>query len=1248
MTSQPTHRRNVLQRVSQAPRLIFGLLMIALLVFALVIGTTGMAVGATEPPAQEPANANLVSAAVEEPEAEPVAVVEETAEAAEVEPIPLESAPAAPAAPAQTPESQPTPEPSVATSTPADSGGNGAASDPVTIPDTEVQEDQERSTNEPPAAAMALAAPDVLAADTQTSGYYHSDSDSSNPTTWYSSGSAATAAEILGFTTNVETVQNSNGTTSYFLNASWQREVAGGQQSWVIEYTNAPARWGKSQGTIDVPQPNRAQGGTAIRIEPFGNNNFSTSAQITTYNGQSTYPTVSKWGTLPKQAGAATATNSSPQTVTLRLDITSQVGAAGCPPTFGSTAYIRSWTGNMNIQAWSSPVQFDAPSSCPKTRDIVVNKRVLAEPSSIGNSVSVATNIGTNYAFTVGANFKLYENAGGAVGAATNFTCTVASNGACTITVTDVDFGKANYGKRYWVIEEAPVPGSAAASTYANPALYVGSYNGPTAVRPLVGLTQVVSGSTDAIIMPMTANNASDGTQITGSEIVQTPQPTVPQAGSFGAVANSLNNPTITPKCEAEELSIAIILDESASITGPQWTTFRNALVDGSDSVLGILSTAGAKATILGFGTQANQWHLGAANAPVAIPSNFSSSTIIPTTRPGGSSNATNWDAALSAFGASANKYDMVLFVTDGAPNVVFSSGNQVSSYDVTLRSLEAPIYAANTIKNAGTKLVAVGVGAGASGTQVAANLRAVSGTQVGSDYFQGDWETLKTTLSNIVNGATCNVPVTVSKTEIHANGDEVTNAIGWNFDANVTGQGTRIGAERQITGPVGTTGWTVKFSEPSGQTAAIGIDEEEVEGWTLSDVVCTSGGQSLQIARTGDSILLAGITTATQAVHCVFTNTQAAPKAELTLIKNVINQFGGQSLVSDWTLSATGPTAGVTGVTGANAITAAEVAPGAYTLEESGGPDGYEASAWSCKSGQVDVTVTASGVVTLEDNDKVTCTITNSDRAGEVDWSKVDEEGNLLSGSEWILRGPAGPATVDVAITDCTSGDCAATEDKDNTPGKFRVPGLSWGSYELIESLAPVGYNQATTSVSFVIAPQIDGEQSLELSLDPVVNTQILGTVTWTKVDSADTATLLGQSQWKLTGPSGDSSADVTVEDCIATSAAECTGPDKHPGAGQFNVVDLAWGDYVLTETAAPPGYKLSSADYPFSIGVGTDQALEVVLTAIENSPVTPPTIPLTGGIGRDFYALFGFGILALSAGTYVAMQQRSRRREV
>ncbi|XBH22049.1 SpaA isopeptide-forming pilin-related protein [Jonesiaceae bacterium BS-20] len=75
--------------------------MTALFVFALVVGTTGMAVGASEAPAQEPVTTALVSAAVEEPEAEPVAVVEETAEAAEAEPIPLDLAPAAPAAPAK-------------------------------------------------------------------------------------------------------------------------------------------------------------------------------------------------------------------------------------------------------------------------------------------------------------------------------------------------------------------------------------------------------------------------------------------------------------------------------------------------------------------------------------------------------------------------------------------------------------------------------------------------------------------------------------------------------------------------------------------------------------------------------------------------------------------------------------------------------------------------------------------------------------------------------------------------------------------------------------------------------------------------------------------------------------------------------------------------------------------------------------------------------------------------------------------
>src|SRR5690606_10548293 len=97
------------------------------------------------------------------------------------------------------------------------------------------------------------------------------------------------------------------------------------------------------------------------------------------------------------------------------------------------------------------------------------------------------------------------------------------------------------------------------------------------------------------------------------------------------------------------------------------------------------------------------------------------------------------------------------------------------SGTEVTHRSLEAPMYAANAIKAAGTRLVTVGVGAGASGNMVAQNLRAVSGETAGSDYLQGDWDALKQILSDIVTAATCQVPVDVSKTQLNSNGTTTT-----------------------------------------------------------------------------------------------------------------------------------------------------------------------------------------------------------------------------------------------------------------------------------------------------------------------------------------------------------------------------------------------------------------------------------------------------------------------------------------
>ncbi len=78
------------------------------------------------------------------------------------------------------------------------------------------------------------------------------------------------------------------------------------------------------------------------------------------------------------------------------------------------------------------------------------------------------------------------------------------------------------------------------------------------------------------------------------------------------------------------------------------------------------------------------------------------------------------------------------------------------------------------------------------------------------------------------------------------------------------------------------------------------------------------------------------------ESATCTIVNDDIA--ASLTLVKQVVNDNGGTAAATDWTLSAAGPTAGVTGPTGDPAVTAAAVAAGTYDLSESG-PVGYAAS---------------------------------------------------------------------------------------------------------------------------------------------------------------------------------------------------------------------------------------------------------------------------------------------------------------
>ncbi|MCT1549684.1 SpaA isopeptide-forming pilin-related protein [Brevibacterium casei] len=100
------------------------------------------------------------------------------------------------------------------------------------------------------------------------------------------------------------------------------------------------------------------------------------------------------------------------------------------------------------------------------------------------------------------------------------------------------------------------------------------------------------------------------------------------------------------------------------------------------------------------------------------------------------------------------------------------------------------------------------------------------------------------------------------------------------------------------------------------------------------------------------------------------------------------------------------------------------------------------------------------------------------------------------------------------------------------------------------------------------------------------IINEQTPGALSWKKVD--ENGNDLAGAEFTLTGPDGE---DFTVAD---------NGEyDANDAQGQFEVTDLAWGDYTLKETSAPDGYELSDETQTVTI---TGEKLEVSFSDVVN----------------------------------------------
>lgn len=297
---------------------------------------------------------------------------------------------------------------------------------------------------------------------------------------------------------------------------------------------------------------------------------------------------------------------------------------------------------------------------------------------------------------------------------------------------------------------------------------------------------------------------------------------------------------------------------------------------------------------------------------------------------------------------------------------------------------------------------------------------------------------------------------VVVHKTVLDITGKNPAPGAGWSLGAATTATtGTATStpsATAQTTPTSGDVNWTVAFDKTTSR-ATVRVSETQKSGWDFVNGSCTVtslGGSQRTVTLPGAAGADVTGVAPGDAVACTITNKPSA--ATLTLKKQVDNTYGGGSVVSDWTLTASG-TQTITGKTGDASVTSAVVTPGTYALSESGSPAGYAAGAWTCTG----ATVTGSSV-TVAANANAVCTITNASKPGSVAWTKTSKAtGAQLAGSEWTLTGPGLPAQ-GLVVKDCTAAPCAGP-DLDPAPGAFGLDKLAWGTYSAKETLAPAGY---------------------------------------------------------------------------------------------------------------------------------------------------------------------------------------------
>ncbi len=316
--------------------------------------------------------------------------------------------------------------------------------------------------------------------------------------------------------------------------------------------------------------------------------------------------------------------------------------------------------------------------------------------------------------------------------------------------------------------------------------------------------------------------------------------------------------------------------------------------------------------------------------------------------------------------------------------------------------------------------------------------------------------------------------------------------------------------------------------------------------------------------------------------VTCTITNTAIPPT--LTLVKQVHNTSGGTAVPTDWFLTAADDVT-ITGHSGDQSITGAVVPVGSYNLSESGGPGGYDGSAWSCTG--------ASGSdrtsVQLHVGDAATCTMTNTDKPATLTLQKVVDPAAAGSGkvpADWTLT----------AVPNGISGQDPVSGNGDpDSQGGVRQVSVFAGSYDLTEA-GPSGFDPGRwVCEGGVVTDATVQVPSGGAVICKITNTAVSPKLTLVKtVDNGNSGGTATPTEWTLSADGPTPISGATGDPSVTAAAVQV-------------------GAYTLDESG-PPGYAAGDwtcvggeqADGTITLAEGQNATCTIINTAI------PPTLTM------------------------------------